>query len=163
MSYGPYDAMLEGEKQQRKDAEHIFAMWKGKEFTIDPKACKEFVVLKKGKNEKTWYGREHYVERKENLTMADWFTNSVSDYERDRGNPWDWTRSAGNLAHAYHGLESYGFVRTGIDEQLKATSTENQGLKSTIEQMKTQMDSMFVECPRCHYKNESLTGHVEEG
>lgn len=132
----PFNAMMEGERQLINDAEDIFSRWKKKEFTLDPRATKEPIVLTSNKPVTNWLGHEKIKEVKRNVTVADMFANAISHYEKDRGSPYYWRSVAGDLVYAYHTAESYGLVVTSKDEQIRRLEAEVEDLKTNFEDVK---------------------------
>lgn len=96
-----FEAQNEADKQTIKRADALYIGWRNKEFSLNEKANKEGIMVRSTEPYTNWLGQEKRRERKQSMTVADMWINSVFEYEKYRGSPYRWKDVASELNFAY--------------------------------------------------------------
>jgi hypothetical protein len=115
-----FEAQKDADKQTIKRADALYVAWRNRTFTLNEKANKESIVLRSTESYTNWLGQQKRRERKQPMTVADLWINSVFEYEKHRGSPYEWKGVASELNFAYdtaYGKDCLG--GTSENEMLK--------------------------------------------
>lgn len=128
-----FEAQNEADKQTIKIADARYVDWENKAFTLNEKANKEVIVLTSTEPYTNWLGHEKLREKKQTMSVADLWINSVFNYQKDRGSPYYWKTVAAGLNFAYDTI--YGKDCLG-----GSPANEMEKLRNSIADLKARLD-----------------------
>lgn len=127
-----FEAQNEADKQTIRTADARYIGWRSKEFTLNEKANKDMIVLTSTEPYTNFLGQEKRREKRRNMTVADMWLNSVFEYERYRGSPYQWKAVASELNFAYDTADGKGCLGGSLADEIGKLKNEVSDLTTRL-------------------------------